>query len=95
MIVAMSTPRSRRSARALARAPRTRVRAWTGRAAMSLGTDSAISTFVLAGTRKSRVSEMRLLARAGAAPSSMERTGPVCTAFARRSRRASVSLRAT
>jgi hypothetical protein len=70
------------------------VRAWTGRAAMSLGTDSAISTFVLAGTRKSRVSEMRLLARAGAAPS-MERTGPVSTAFARRSRRASVSLRAT
>lgn len=94
MIVAMSTPRSRRSARALARAPRTRVRAWTGRAAMSLGTDSAISTFVLAGTRKSRVSEMRLLARAGAAPS-MARTGPVSTAFARRSRRASVSLRAT
>lgn len=70
------------------RAPRARVRAWTGRAAMSLQTDSAVPTLVLAGTRKSRVSEMRLPARTGAAPSPTARPGSVTTAYLRRSRRA-------
>jgi len=55
------------------RAPRTRVRAWTGRAAMSLSTDSHVPTLVTAGTRRTRVSEMRLAERTsddrlGAAP---------------------------
>ena len=49
---------------ATARRPRTRVRSWKGRAAMSLQTDSAVPTFVLAGTRRTRVSEMRLQGRA-------------------------------
>ena len=48
---------------ATARRPRTRVRSWKGRAAMSLQTDSAVPTFVTAGTRRTRVSEMRLQAR--------------------------------
>jgi len=42
---------------------------WTGRSAMSLATDSALSRLVTAGTRKSRVSEMRdAAARAAARP---------------------------
>lgn len=69
------------------RAPRTRVRAWKGRAAMSLLTDSAVPTFVLAGTRKSRVSEMRLDARAGHTFARADRAGSVTTAIERRSRR--------
>lgn len=43
--------------------PRTRVRSWTGRAANALTTDSRIPTFVAAGTRRTRVSEMRLTPR--------------------------------
>jgi len=46
-----------------ARTPRTRVRSWKGRAAMSAMTDSAVPTFITAGTRRTRVSEMRLPAR--------------------------------
>lgn len=71
------------------RVPRVRVRGWTGRAAMSLQTDSAVPTFELAGTRKSRVSEMPLLPRAGTVPSTTARAGSVTTAYPRRSRRAS------
>ncbi|HMN08535.1 MAG TPA: hypothetical protein PKC83_07075 [Gemmatimonadaceae bacterium] len=43
--------------------PRTRVRSWTGRAANARTTDSCIPTFVAAGTRRTRVSEMRLIPR--------------------------------
>jgi hypothetical protein len=45
------------------RAPRTRVRSWTGRSAMSFCTDSHVPTFVTAGTFRTRVSEMRLSGR--------------------------------
>lgn len=72
--------------RMIVRAPRTRVRSWKGRAAMSLLTDSAVPTFVLAGTRKSRVSEMRSLSRAGRVPSKTDAAGSVITAFERRNR---------
>ncbi|HYD52171.1 MAG TPA: hypothetical protein VEA99_06075 [Gemmatimonadaceae bacterium] len=37
---------------------------WTGRSAMSLATDSALPTLVVAGTRRTRVSALRL-SRAG------------------------------
>lgn len=70
------------------RAPRTRVRAWTGRATISLVTDSALPTFVLAGTRKSRVSEMRSLVRTDAAPSLTVPFGSATSAFERMSGRA-------
>ncbi len=47
-----------------ARPSRTRVRSWTGRSAMSRSTDSPVPSFVTAGARKTRVSEMRHLPRA-------------------------------
>ena len=40
-----------------------RVRSWTGRANMSRSTDSRLPEFVTAGTRRTRVSEMRALPR--------------------------------
>ena len=43
-----------------------RVRSWTGRAAMSCSTDSSVPRFVTAGTRRTRVSEMRPHTRAAA-----------------------------
>ena len=46
--------------RAMIRAPRQRVRSWTGRAAMSSMTDTLVPRFVTAGTHRTRVSEMRL-----------------------------------
>jgi hypothetical protein len=49
---------------AKARPSRTRVRSWTGRSAMSRSTDSPVPSFVTAGARKTRVSEMRPLPRA-------------------------------
>jgi hypothetical protein len=67
---------------AATRAPRTRVRSWTGRAAMSLSTDSHVSTLVTAGTRRTRVSEMRLPGRTGSARSAHAR--PVPPSLARR-----------
>ena len=45
------------------RPSRTRARSWTGRSALSRSTDSLVPSFVTAGARKTRVSEMRLLAR--------------------------------
>ena len=38
------------------------VRSWTGRSAMSCATDSALPHLVTSGTRRTRVSEMRLAA---------------------------------
>ena len=46
------------------RPSRTRVRSWTGRSALSRSTDSLVPSFVTAGARKTRVSEMRPLTRA-------------------------------
>lgn len=54
---------------------------------MSLLTDSAVPTFVLAGTRKSRVSEMRSMLRTGCAPSCTVPAGSETLAFERRRRR--------
>lgn len=65
------------------RRPRTRVRSWTGRAANSLSTDSAVPTFVTAGTRRTRVSEMRLDLRIGAPQSHCQCTGPAIRTSAR------------
>lgn len=53
---------------------------------MSLLTDSAVPTFVLAGTRKSRVSEMRSMLRTGQAPFVVP-AGSDTLAFERRRRR--------
>jgi hypothetical protein len=72
-----------------ARRPRTRVRSWKGRCAMSLLTDSAIPTFVTAGTRRTRVSEMRSLARARRRAFAM--VGPAPTHSERRSEAGIVS----
>ncbi len=64
LLTLLRTDRHRAGGDAIARRPRTRVRSWKGRAAMSLVTDSAVPTFVTAGTRRTRVSEMRLPVRA-------------------------------
>jgi hypothetical protein len=48
-----------------ARPSQARARSWTGRAVTSRSTDSTLPTFVTAGTRRTRVSEMRLVPRAG------------------------------
>jgi hypothetical protein len=88
MDVVQGRQAGRSAQRESVRAPRTRVRAWTGRAAMSLLTDSAVPTFVLAGTRKSRVSEMRSPARAGHAPRTAEQGSPATTQSERRRGRA-------
>ena len=45
------------------------VRSWTGRSAMSYATDSHLSHLLIAGTRMTRVSAMRVrVARAGRRP---------------------------
>lgn len=67
------------------RRPRTRVRAWTGRAAMSLETDSAVPTFVITSTRRTRVSEMRLPVRAVRRRLRATLASPAPTSTARRS----------
>ena len=67
------------------RAPRTRVRSWTGRSAMSFCTDSHVSTFVTAGTFRTRVSEMRL-SRPTRSASHTAFAGSELIAFQRRSR---------
>ena len=52
-------------------------RSWTGRSALSCATDSALPHLVTAGTRRTRVSEMRLPgAGARAARRSMARVCP-------------------
>jgi hypothetical protein len=43
----------------VSRLPQRRVRSWTGRSALSSTTETVIPRFVTAGTRKTRVSEMR------------------------------------
>ena len=70
---------------AATRAPRTRVRSWTGRAAMSRSTDSHVSTLVIAGTRRTRVSEMRLPGRTGSDRPRASLARPVPGSLARRS----------
>ena len=61
-------------------------RSWTGRSAMSCATDSALPHLVTAGTRRTRVSEMRLSAAGTSvrAPSARVRTAPASATFARR-----------
>jgi hypothetical protein len=63
-----------------------RVRSWTGRSAMSCATDSALPHLVTAGTRRTRVSEMRISAAGTSvpAPSVHARALPAIAPFARR-----------
>ena len=64
---------SRERARVARPAP-ARVRSWTGRAAMSVATDSGLPHLVTAGTHRTRVSEMRLAAaRTGRPPTTQRR----------------------
>jgi hypothetical protein len=60
-------------------------RSWTGRSALSCATDSALPHLVTAGTRRTRVSEMRL----PAAGTRASRALPAAAPFERRSQRAS------
>ena len=77
------------------RLARTRVRSWTGRAAMSLSTDSHVPTFVTAGMRRTRMSEMRLAtARIGRLSRRGETAGAVCSAFQHRMSSRPASLEA-
>ena len=70
---------------AATRAPRTRVRSWKGRAAMSLSTDSHLPSLVTAGTRCTRVSAMRLPGRTGDDRSHAALARPVPPSHTRRS----------
>jgi hypothetical protein len=74
-----SSHADRDSRRAILAPARARCASWTGRAATSRSTDSSLPTFVTAGTRRTRVSEMRVLVRAGRAPSAATPTGPAPT----------------
>ena len=56
-------PRTRGTSRRGRRVSCARVRSWTGRANLSRSTDSRLPGFVTAGTRRTRVSEMRALPR--------------------------------
>jgi hypothetical protein len=53
----------RDTSRAPSHGGRTRARSWTGRAVVSCSTDSIVPRFSASATYKTRVSEMRLLAR--------------------------------
>lgn len=59
-------------------------RSWTGRSAMSRATDSLVPAFQTAGTRRTRVSEMRDAVRIGRTPAVEASTGPARLAMSPR-----------
>ena len=61
-----------------------RERSWTGRANLSRSTDSCLPEFVTAGTRRTRVSEMREVARIADRPVRGASRGPLAVIFERR-----------
>jgi hypothetical protein len=68
-----------------------RTRSWTGRANMSRCTDSTVPVFVTAGTRRTRVSEMRDALRITGLRVQRETRGPAAATFERRRARGSRS----
>jgi hypothetical protein len=75
----------------VARPAPARARSWTGRAAMSVATDSGLPHLVTAGTHRTRVSEMRGTAAVSGRPSLQALqeapTGPAAHATATAQRR--------